>query len=403
MRPLQDLCKDPRNNREPARPPGASPRRWSTSIIAALAILLGWQVSGAVPAHGATLTLSTPYPAVVVEAGDDVSLDLKVASSPPQRVELDVRAPKGWTTTLRGGGFVVSGVHAGDTEVTLDIAVPPEAKGTHKVTVTARGANGERARLPVSLSVRGGGGGDVALEAEFAELSGGASDTFSYSVTLRNGTPKKTTFALSAKGPSGWEVSAHPSAQQRATTVSVDGGGTATIEVSADPPDNVTAGTYPISLGVQGGGRQAVTELVAEVTGSVEMELSTPDERLNASGSAGDRTRVPLVLSNKGTAPLNGVTMSASPPSGWEVTFEPETVNVGPRQTAEVVAVITPSDDAVTGDYMVTLTAGKEGQQSSADVRYSVETSRWWGLLGIAVILLVAAGLWQVFRVYGRR
>lgn len=377
--------------------------RGISSIVAALALALGWQIATATAADAASIRLSTPYPSVVVEPGETVSLKLEVDSSPTQHVDLDVDAPKGWKTTLRGGGFVVNGVRADDTEVTLDVVVPDDAEGTHRLTVNARGDDGSRSRLPVTLSVRGDEGGGVGMEAEFAELSGAPTDTFNYTVTLRNDTARETTFALSVAGPSGWQVSAHPSTEERATTVTVKAGESATINVTADPPDSVAAGNYPIRLAVNGGGRESVTELVAQVTGAAQLELTTPDERLNASGTTGEQTRVALVVSNKGSAPLNGVTLSSSPPQGWEVKFEPETVDVAPQQDARVTAIITPADDAVTGDYMVTLTAEKEGQQSSTDIRYTVETSRWWGMVGILLIIGVGACLWYVFRVYGRR
>lgn len=390
-------------------PPAASARtavrpvRKSLAILATLAMALGVNLAAAPAAHAAGITVSTPYPSLAVQPGETVSLELKVDSDPAQHVDLDVDAPKGWDTTLRGGGFVVNSVHADNAKVTLDVAVPDDAKGTHKVTVTARGADGSRDRLPLSLAVRGGGKGAIDLETEFAELSGSPTDTFSYSVTLRNDTARETRFALSAAGPSGWEVSAHPSTEQRATTVTVGPGATSTIEVSADPPDTATAGDYPIRLAVNGGGQEKAIDLVAKITGAAQLELATPDERLNASGSTGDETRVSLVVNNKGSAPLNNVTLTSSPPSGWKVTFEPETVNVAPQKSARVTAVITPADDAVTGDYMVTLTAEQDGQQSSTDIRFTVETSRWWGLAGILLIVAVGVGLWYVFRVYGRR
>lgn len=374
-------------------------------FVGVLAAVLG-VAAAAAPAYGqttASITLTTPYPSVVVEPGSQVSLDLKVKASPAGRVELDVDAPKGWRTSLRGGGFVVSSVHAGSTDVTLDVNVPADAKGKNKVTVTAKGPGGQRAQLPLTLSVRGGGSGSIGLEAEFAKLTGKPTDTFNYSVTLRNGTAKKTTYALQVQGPAGWNVSANPSAQSQATTVTVDGGATETISVTADPPDNVTAGAYPIRLGVSGGGQNAAIDLAAEISGTGEVELTTKDERLNASGTSGDRTRVQLVITNKGSAPVNGVKLSSSPPAGWEVTFEPETVNIEPQKQVEATAIITPSGDAVAGDYMVTLRAESDGQTSSADIRYTVETSQWWGLLGILLIAAVAGGLWQVFRVYGRR
>jgi uncharacterized membrane protein len=376
-------------------------RRRTVSILAALTVLLCVPLAAAPAAHAQTVTLTTPYPAVTVAPGDKVTFDVSVSSSPDQRLDLRVDAPEGWETTLRGGGFVISSVF-GDADVTLEVSIPPDAEGRHQVTLIADG-DGAASRLPLTLSVTGGAQGALALEAEFATLSGQATDTFDYTVTLRNALPGETTFALSVVGPPGWDVSAHPSAEQRATTVTVEGGGTATVNVTADPPDDVTAGTYPIVLTATGGGREASVELTAEVTGNVDMTLTTPDERLNADGTAGGQTRVPLVLVNNGSAPLAGVTFSASPPSGWEVTFEPETVNVDARSSTTVNALITPSDDAVAGDYMVTLTAEVEGQRTSVDIRYTVETSRWWGLVGVLIIVAVAAGLWYVFRVYGRR
>lgn len=382
----------------------STPRAGRTVLIlVAVATLLGWQVAAAPAAHAQEITLSTPYPAVVVEPGTTVTLDVTVESSPSQRIDLAVQAPEGWQTTLRGGGFVIASVQAGEADVSVDVAVPPDAEGTHRLTVVAEGADGDTARLPLSLTVRGDVAGAVSLQAEYAELSGSATDTFTYSVTLRNSMPNETSFALSVAGPPGWEVEAHPTAEQRATTVTVEGGGTATVQVTADPPDNVTAGTYPIQLAVSGGGQEASAEFTAEVTGTTQIELTTPNDRLNASGGAGSATRLPLVVNNTGTAPATGVTFSASPPSGWEVTFEPESVDVPPQQAARVTAIITPADDAVTGDYVVTLTADNDGRQSSAEIRFTVETSTWWGLVGILLLVVVAAGLWYVFRTYGRR
>src|SRR5690606_22662597 len=86
--------------------------RGISSIVAALALALGWQIATATAADAASIRLSTPYPSVVVEPGETVSLKLEVDSSPTQHVDLDVDAPKGWKTTLRGGGFVVNGVRA---------------------------------------------------------------------------------------------------------------------------------------------------------------------------------------------------------------------------------------------------------------------------------------------------
>ena len=63
-----------------------------------------------------------------------------------------------------------------------------------------------------------------------------------------------------------------------------------------------------------------------------------------------------------------------------------------------------PSGDAIAGDYNLTITAtGDQSTRDSMDVRFTVETSLLWGVIGVALIVAVAAGVWWVFQRYGRR
>jgi len=101
-------------------------RRLLAASVAGVAVL-STGLSLAPVALGATLTITTPYPAVSVEPGNTASFNLDVASNPKRRVNLRVTGvPDGWTASLRGGGFVVDGVVAGPTdppEVKLDVGV----------------------------------------------------------------------------------------------------------------------------------------------------------------------------------------------------------------------------------------------------------------------------------------
>ena len=69
----------------------------------------------------------------------------------------------------------------------------------------------------------------------------------------------------------------------------------------------------------------------------------------------------------------------------------------------EVTAHVTPSDQALTGDYVVTMNAGCSAVSDSADFRVTVETSMLWGVVAVAVIAALLAGIGYVFRKYGRR
>jgi uncharacterized membrane protein len=354
------------------------------------------------------IQVRTPYPAVAVEAGESVTFDLEVVAGSPQSVALDVtERPEGWNATLRGGGFVIDGVFARPQEppsVQLEVEVPADAgEGTHEIVVVADGSGGE-SRLPLRLRIAEAVAGSVELRSEFPSLRGASDTTFTFDLELANNTPEEIGFQLEAAGPEGWAVEARPSGEQQAATATVAGGETAGVQVEVDPPDDATAGAYPIGVRASGGGQEASAELEVEITGNYATTLTTPDERLNAEVTSGRSTRVPLVIRNDGSAPLQAVALSADPPTDWEVTFEPETVEqIPPGEVAEVTATIAPSGEAVAGDYVTTLEASAEQTTTSADLRMTVQTSRMWGVVGIGLIGAAVAGVAWVFRRYGRR
>ena len=70
--------------------------------------------SSAAGAHAdGPLTVSTPYPTIETQPGSTVKLDVNVASTTTQAVDLALGGlPDGWKATMRGGGFVVKAVTA---------------------------------------------------------------------------------------------------------------------------------------------------------------------------------------------------------------------------------------------------------------------------------------------------
>jgi uncharacterized membrane protein len=245
----------------------------------------------------------------------------------------------------------------------------------------------------------------VKLTTDFPQLRGAADASFDFNLTLANDTAEDLTFNVTATGPEGWNVQARPSTQTQAATLKVDGGGTGAIEVEADPPPDVSAGTFEIGVLADGGAsKQAELALTAEITGTAKLTLTTPTERLNAKAVAGRASELALVVRNEGTTALKGVRLSATPPTGWRVTFRPSTIpDIAPKRTGRVTAIITPSGEAVAGDYVVGFTASAEQSSSNADIRVSVSPSRLFGVVGLLIIVGAAYALFWVFRRYGRR
>ena len=353
------------------------------------------------------LTITTPYPAVAVAPGSDVNFELSVGTAAAGRVDLAVQdLPEGWTATLRGGGFVVDGVQTTVGEaatVTLDVAVPAEASGSQQLVV--RATSGDLTTdLPLSIRLEAEAAGDVTLSTDFPQLRGPSDATYRFTLDLANDTPEDLTFAINAEAPQGWEATAQVTGQEQAASAIVEAGSNVGLEVEVTPPPGVAAGPVPIRVTATSGGRAVSADLAIEITGSFSMTLSTPDERLNVSGNAGSPIRQSIVVTNTGTAPLEGVTLTSTQPNGWTVTFEPPIVpTVAPTTPQQVTAIIQPSGDAIAGDYQVSIEAASESANASQSLRVTVETSLLWGLIGVALIVVVLAGLWFVFQRYGRR
>jgi uncharacterized membrane protein len=385
------------------RVPGAAGRLFAgLGLVAVIATALA---PAALAAD--TLSLTTPYPSVTVSPGSKVSFDLSVKTSAPARVDLAVAgAPSGWMATLQGGGFIVGAVETdGKTaaSVRLDVSVPADATGTTHISVTASGL-GLTDRLDLDLKVEAQTG-DVTLTTDFPSLKGASNTSFTFNLTLTNNTPQDLTFAVEAQGPEGWTTTAQLTGQAQAASAIVKAGSTSGVSVTAKPPDSVAAGQYPVSVVATAGAKQIKQDLQVEVTGSFSMTLSTPNQVLSNHGAAGSATQQQLTVTNGGTAPITNVTLSATPPTNWKVSFDQPTVaSIGAGQTVTVTATIVPSADAIAGDYQVTFNATSDQQTNgSTDIRFTVETSLQWAIVGAALIVIVFVGLWWVFKRYGRR
>jgi uncharacterized repeat protein (TIGR01451 family) len=375
--------------------------------LAAVAALLPALVPAALAAEG--LSLTTPYPAVTVTPGTSVPIELTVDADEAARVELTLSGvPSTWTAELRGGGFVVGAVQVNGTdptEVRLDVDVPDDATGTTRINVRAE-ATGTVVNLPIDITVQVGAGGAVTLEPTATALQGASDESFSFSVTVRNDKEEDVTFTADASGPTpDWEVDATATGQGQAVSATVRAGATSTVTVSVSPPDDTPAGTYPINLVVSAGGETLEQALEVVITGSYSMNLSTQTGVLSVRGPAGSVTTQQFTITNTGTAPITNVTLSATPPSDWEITYEPESVAaIAPGEFGTITARIQPSGDAIAGDYSITFRAGsEEADDDTADVRFTVETSILGGLIALGLIALVVGGLYWVFRRYGRR
>ena len=234
---------------------------------------------------------------------------------------------------------------------------------------------------------------------------GPSTQAFNFNLTLANGTAEDLTFSVNAQGPTGWTVQANLTGQAQAASAVVKAGSTSGVTVSATPPVGVAAGTYEFQVVAVAGERTIQGTLSVDITGTYTLTMDTSDSRLNGHGPAGSISPVAIVVTNTGTADITNVKLTGSGPGKWDITFsEPTIATIAAGKSVTVSAQIKPSGDAIAGDYTVTLSAnGDPSARDTIDIRYTVETSVIWGVVGVALIVAVGAGVWWVFQRYGRR
>ncbi len=386
-------------------------RRRAFAVLTALLLICGIG-SLSVFADGG-LDMYTDYPGVIVRAGDSVSFPLSFdnTSGSSFNVSLGINSiPDGWDGYFQGSSGTISqvmvrpGTDSASAKFSLDI---PEdaAEGTYPVTLEATSSTGLTDLLSLELVVSAQGSGAGKFTVQYPELQGSPDASFNFSMTLANNGIEEQSYSLSAQPPEGWQVVFRPSsATSQVASLSVEAGASQGLSVTVTPPENVAAGTYTIPCSAVSAKESLTSELTVIITGSYEMTLSTPSGRLSLEAYANKETPLTLSIANTGSSPLQNINLTSSLPSGWNIRFETptiETLDVG--ATTEVAAYLTPSSDALTGDYVTSITASTAETSSTADFRIAIKTSVVWGVVGVILIVVLLGGVAYIFRKYGRR
>ena len=357
------------------------------------------------------LALYTPFPSQSVRVGETINLPitLKGFGLPPQTVQVRVvELAQGWKASLLGGGRVISAVYVlpeGEQNFSLRLEPPPGVRpGTYRFRLVAEGS-GTRAELPIALTLGQVLPKRLSLETELPVLKGTPTASFRYRVTLRNESDQDLLANLEADAPENFRVSFSTAfGGQEINSLPLKAGESKDLDVQITPPRQVEAKVYAVTLRALAGEARAELAVNLDITGQVELSLTTPEGRLSGRAYAGRENPVKLVVKNTGSAPAENLEFSSSEPSGWEVKFEPDKLErLAPGAESEVTAKIKPSPRAVAGDYILTLRASAGSAQASADYRVTVQTSTLWGLVGVVLIAVAVGAVGFAVSRFGRR
>lgn len=358
------------------------------------------------------LDIHTEYPGMTAKAGDSLTftIDMDNSGSACDAVLSVQSLPDGWEGYIAGGSSRITRIHVPNgtdsASATFHLDIPADtADGSYEVVLAAQSDNAASDTLTLYLDVDQLEVSQGDFSSEYPEQEGSADTSFSFNATLINNSAAEQSYSLSANAPDGWQVAFKPSGEStQVASLSLEPAVSQGLTITVTPPNNVEAGEYTIPCSAISADESLNMELLVKVTESYDITLSTPDGLLSFDTTAGKEKDLTLTVTNNSNVAVEHVNLTASAPTDWNVSFDTPTIDVVEAgATVEVSAHVTPSSEALTGDYVVTFTADASEVSDSAEFRVAVETSVLWGFAAILIIAALLAGIGYVFRKYGRR
>lgn len=355
------------------------------------------------------------YSGVTVAKGETVRLDLTLENQGRKDETIDVtisKIPKEWKASLKGGSYAVSGMYVPNGKTrTLALTLEPEKSaglGTFQFQIDGKTADGKftsTQTVTVTVQPRTQVSEDIQLTTSYPVLRGQPDAKFEFSVDVMNKSESDRTFNLSAVGPEKWEMNFKPSYEtKQISSLRIKGGQSQAVAVEVTPLRDAAAGEYPITLTVSSGEKKAQAKLTVVLTGIYKLDAGTPTGILSLEAMPGTPANLSVFVKNTGSAVNRNITFSSFKPENWDVTFKPEKIDaLEPGALKQVEATIKPAAQALVGDYSVGLLINGEKADKTIEIRTTVKASTAWGWIGIAVIVLVIAGLSGLFIWLGRR
>jgi len=364
------------------------------------------------------ISMAAEYPGVVVAPEENVSMDIVFHNQGKSDETVSVwlsEIPKGWKAKIKTYRYTVTGVHVpGGEDKSLTFEAEPGkdvAPGKYNFRVEAKTLDGQfkmdqnilvdvTAAEEKSTADRG-----VKLTTSYPEINGPSDATFEFSVDVDSKLDKDAVFDLFANGPKGWDINFKPAYESKyITSLRLKSNQNQSIAVEVKPSPMAEAGKYPINVRVSSGDAKGEVQLAVILTGTYGLEVGTPNGLLSLAARQGKTANISFYVQNTGSAANHNIKFMSFKPENWKVAFSPEKIDmIEPGDLKQVELSITPYEDALVGDYSVSVNVEGEKASKAIEFRTTVKASAAWGWIGIAIIVVVIGGLFGTFRWLGRR
>ena len=227
-----------------------------------------------------------------------------------------------------------------------------------------------------------------------------------YEIILKNAGRNDDTYALSVLGlPEQWyaRFKESSSATEEVSEIYIPSGEEKTLYLDFIPPYSVGVGEYNFTAVIDSAARQYEENLTLRLRGSYNMRTYAKSYRHDI--NRGETLTFDMTVSNAGVGgALTKIGINMSAPQGRRATVDPATVaSLEPGERATVQVTVVPPADIVAGEYKVIAQVKSDQAEGEDEYRIVVEEQSYVAILGLLVMAGVVAGLWYMFKKYGRR
>jgi uncharacterized membrane protein len=362
------------------------------------------------------IAIYTEYSGIFVSQGESVRMDLTADNKgkADENIILALTAvPKGWKASIKGPNYTVNSITVpGRKTRTLTFNAEPDKgtkQGEYIFQLDARTEDGKYAssqKIHVTVREKTASSEDFQVTTSYPVLKGQADAKFEFSLDVNNKSESDKNFNLSSQAPEKWEVNFKPAYEQKQiSSLRIKGAQNQSVSVEVTPPKEAAAGTYPVIVLIGSGEKKVEVKLAVVLTGTYQLDAGTPTGLLSLEASLGKSSNLSVFVKNTGSAVNRNISFNSFKPENWKVELKPEKIeSLDPGAMKQVEVTITPSGQALVGDYSVAVSVdGEKGSSKTVELRVAVKTSSAWGWIGLLLIVLVVAGLGGLFLRLGRR
>jgi uncharacterized membrane protein len=365
------------------------------------------------------ITMAVEYPGIqIARDEDEVSMDIIFHNKGKSDENVNVwiaEKPPEWKARIKTYRYAITGVHvpSGNSKTVTFEAEPDESVQPGKYVVLIKAQTPDsKFQMSQKLSIeimeqeaKADESKDLKLTTSYPVIRGPSDATFEFSVEVDSKLENDAVFDLFAEGPKGWDVNFKPAYEDKyISSLRLKAGENKSVDVEVKPSVDSQVGKHPVKMRVSSGSAKAEATLTVILTGTYQLEVGTSSGLLSLDAKQGKPANMSFYIKNTGSATNNGIKFMSFKPENWKVEFTPEKIDsIEPGDLKQVEMTITPYEDALVGDYSVSVNVEGEKANKNLEFRTTVKASAAWGWVGIGIIVIVIAGLFGIFRWLGRR